>query len=195
MVLHFLAAAGVLALLALAPGPDMAVVTRRFLVGAEAPPYASPWAWFAVSALGQPGGARPHRGLDGLPDGVPGPEGCRCRVPHLSRDAGSPKWRVSPPCGDGHSRTREALHHRAPNHPVERQDRGLLRSTAAHAGADRVRCLGARHARAHPCRADARLVDRIRLRTQPCGPSSSSPVSDAPSTDSPTSSCSPSRCA
>jgi threonine/homoserine/homoserine lactone efflux protein len=33
MVLHWLAAAGILALVTVAPGPDMAVVTRRFLVG------------------------------------------------------------------------------------------------------------------------------------------------------------------
>jgi threonine/homoserine/homoserine lactone efflux protein len=33
MVLHMLAAAGVLALLTLAPGPDLAVVTRRALIG------------------------------------------------------------------------------------------------------------------------------------------------------------------
>ena len=33
MVLHLLAAAGVLGLLTMAPGPDMAVVTRRSVVG------------------------------------------------------------------------------------------------------------------------------------------------------------------
>src|SRR4051794_14157574 len=36
MLLHFVAAAGVLGLLTLAPGPDLAVVTRRWLVGGRA---------------------------------------------------------------------------------------------------------------------------------------------------------------